>query len=102
MSNNTASNRLWTVKVTNISATDVKDDSLATLHVPKESLRECNIAGALQRLSYFAFFKDSLFRSTTQKQQIASLITAVQVNCSVISLSKPIRISLHHSVFNEV
>lgn len=87
----------WGIRVTNESTTNVTNDSFATLvHVPKDSLSECNLAEATQqRLAYFAFFTDSLF-----DQQIASMITAVRVNCNVSELSTPISVKLHHNQVN--
>ena len=88
-------NTKWSMMVTNGSEGDAMDDSVATIHIPKQSLTECAFKDASpQRVTYFAFFKNSLFQVTHQKQRIASLITAARLNCSVSEFSTPIGIML--------
>ena len=88
-------NTKWSMMVTNGSEEDAMDDSVATIHIPKQSLTECAYKDATpHRIAYFAFFKNSLFQVVSQKQRIASLITAARLNCSINEFSTPIGIML--------
>lgn len=81
-----------------ISVTDgpvLQNGSLAAmLQLTKESLSECLFTSSSQvRLSYFSFFKSSLFLLAVGKLQISPIIVAARLNyCSIGKLFTPINI----------